>query len=167
MAPTPAGAPPGGPSRDAHWLTSRELAAWLELRRLLELLPSALDSRTLRQTGVSFFEYQILATLSESDGRARRLSELAEATSSSLSRLSHAVTRLESKGYVLRRRCGGVGRSSVAVLTQRGLRKLASAAPAHVACVRALVFDALSDEQLGALKVIASRIVERLDDDGG
>ena len=146
-------------------MTSHELATWMELRRLLLLLPAALDSDTQRRAGVTFFEYQIMATLSESDGRVRRMSELADLTSSSLSRLSHAVARLETKGLVARRRCEGVGRSSVAVLTTKGMRKLASAAPDHVESVRALVIDALTKEQLGALRVIATRIVEQLDDD--
>jgi DNA-binding MarR family transcriptional regulator len=160
-----AGAASRRSSESPRWLTSRELATWIEVRRLLQLLPSALDARTLRQTGVSFFEYQIMATLSESDDRARRMSELAEVTSSSLSRLSHAITRLEAKGFVVRRRCDGVGRSSAARLTHKGLRKLVSAAPDHVESVRALVIDALTEEQLTALRAIATRIVERLDDD--
>ena len=153
-------------SRDAHpdprWLTSQEHAAWIELRRLLLLLPSALDSRTLRQAGLSFFDYQILATLSEGVDRTRRMSELADATSSSLSRLSHAVARLETQGFVIRRRCDGVGRSSVARLTNSGVRKLEAAAPDHVASVRALVIDNLTKEQVQMLRVIATRIVERL-----
>ncbi len=122
----------------------------------------------MRQADLSFFDYQILATLSESVDRTRRMSELAEATSSSLSRLSHAVARLESKGFVIRRRCDGVGRSSVATLTKAGVRKLVAAAPEHVASVRALVIDVLTKEQIGALRVIATRIVQRLDaDDAG
>jgi DNA-binding MarR family transcriptional regulator len=116
----------------------------------------------LQHAGLSFFDYQILATLSEGTNRTRRMSELADATSSSLSRLSHAVARLESQGLVIRRRCDGVGRSSVAKLTRSGVRKLEAAAPGHVASVRALVIDALTAEQIEELRVIATRIVERL-----
>ncbi len=153
---------------DVRWLTAQEHAAWIELRRLLLLLPSAFDSRMSRQTGLSFFEYQILATLSERVEKTQRMSELAEGTSSSLSRLSHAVARLETKGFVIRRRCEGVGRSSTATLTRKGHRKLVASAPGHVESVRSLVFDGLTKEQLRSLGAIATCIVERLDaDDAG
>jgi DNA-binding MarR family transcriptional regulator len=132
---------------------------------MLLLLPSALDSRTSRRSGLTFFEYQILATLSESVDRTRPMASLAQATSSSLSRLSHAVARLEAKDLVTRRRCGGVGRSSVAILTAKGYRRLVASAPDQVESVRSLVIDVLTREQLGALRTIATRIVERLDDD--
>jgi DNA-binding MarR family transcriptional regulator len=151
-----------------RWLTSQELAAWIELRRLMLLLPSVLDSRTLRQADLSFFEYQLLATLSEMPDRTLRMSELAEASSSSLSRLSHAVSRLETKGFVTRRRCDGVGRRSVATLTRKGLGKLVASAPGHVESVRSLVIDGLTKEQLSSLVAIASSIAERLEaDDAG
>jgi DNA-binding MarR family transcriptional regulator len=132
---------------------------------MLLLLPSALDSSMSRHSGLSFFEYQILATLSEHVDRTQRMSALAEATSSSLSRLSHAVARLETNDLVTRRRCGGVGRSSVATLTYKGYRKLVASAPGHVESVRSLVIDGLTKEQLRALRAISTRIVERLAED--
>jgi DNA-binding MarR family transcriptional regulator len=150
---------------DVRWLDSLEHAAWIELRRLILTLPSALDSRTSRQAGLSFFEYQILATLADCVDRTQRMSALAEATSSSLSRLSHAVTQLEARGYVVRRRCQGVGRSSVATLTSKGTRKLVASAPSHVASVRTLVLDGLTKDQLRSLAAIAGRIAERLEAD--
>jgi DNA-binding MarR family transcriptional regulator len=155
----------GAGDGEVRWLTSEEHVTWIELRRLILLLPSALDSRMSRQVGLSFFEYQILATLSEQADRTQRMTRLAEDTSSSLSRLSHAVSRLESKGLVVRRRCEGVGRSSVARLTHKGLRKLEAAAPSHVASVRSLIIDGLTKDQLESLGAIATRIVERLDEE--
>jgi DNA-binding MarR family transcriptional regulator len=152
----------GDGDRGARWLTSQEHAAWIELRRLLLLLPSALDACAVRQSGLSFFEYQIIATLSDRADRAQRMSELAEATSSSLSRLSHAVSRLEGEGFVVRRRCGGVGRSSVATLTAKGYRKLVASAPDHVESVRTLVMDGLTKGQLESLETIARQIAQRL-----
>lgn len=147
---------------DVKWLSADEIATWMEVRRLLLLLPSALDSAMTEQAGISFFEYQVLATLSEHPEATLRMSELASSTSSSLSRLSHAIARLEHRGLVARRRCGGVGRSSVAVLTAKGRAKLEASAPGHVASVRALVIDSLSASQVRSLRSIARRIVERL-----
>ncbi len=157
-----------GAGATVRWLTPREHDAWIELRRLLLLLPAALDSRMARQAGLTFFEYQIMATLSEVEDTTLRMSELAGATSSSLSRLSHAVARLETQGFVVRRRCGGVGRSSLATLTPKGSRKLVASAPGHVEAVRSLIIDGLTTEQLRLLGTISTRIVARLDaDDAG
>jgi DNA-binding MarR family transcriptional regulator len=152
----------GGGDGRVRWLNPKELAAWIELRRLLLVLPTALDAQMLRQAGMSFFEYQIMSSLSEKADRTQRMSELAEATSSSLSRLSHAVTRLEDKGFVIRRRCAGVGRSSVAILTYKGHRKLVAVAPGHVESVRSLVMSGLNQDQIDSLATIARRIAEQL-----
>lgn len=163
MGPTPKRSARGEDVGATCWLDAQEQAAWGELRRLLLVLPSVLDAHTARRTGLSFFEYQLMATLSDAPEWTLRMSELAKATCSSLSRLSHAVSRLESKGMVIRRRCGGVGRSSVASLTPKGYGKLVASAPDHVDAVRALVMSALTTDQLRSLAANSRRIVERLD----
>ena len=92
-----------------------------------------------------------------------RMSELAERLSSSLSRLSHLVKRLESRGYVRREPDPRDGRFTNAILLDDGMRKLESAAPAHVAYVRHLVVDNLSAERLRRLGQDAERILQRID----
>ena len=91
------------------------------------------------------------------------MSELAERTSSSLSRLSHLVKRLESRGYVRREADSADGRFTNAILLPAGLSKLESAAPGHVAYVRQLVIDNLSPERLRRLGQDADRITGRID----
>jgi MFS family permease len=60
-------------------------------------LPAALDAQLQVDAGLSFVEYMVLAMLSESPGRSRRMSELAALTGTSLSRLSHLAACLHSK----------------------------------------------------------------------
>src|SRR3984957_19778923 len=84
------------------WLTPAELASWLSVARLITRLPWALDAQLQRDAGLSMIEYMTMAMLAEAPDRTLRMSDLAERTSSSLSRLSHLVTRLESRGYVRR-----------------------------------------------------------------
>lgn len=147
-----------------RWLDDREAAAWIEVAMLMTRLPAALDSELQRDADLSFFEYMVLSMLDMSDERTRQMSDLAALTSSSLSRLSHSITRLEKRGYVVRSRCkGGVGRATNATLTDAGHGKVAEAAPGHVAAVRELLIDALTPADIDALIDIGARVRPRLD----
>jgi DNA-binding MarR family transcriptional regulator len=63
--------------------------------------------------------------------------------------------------------CPEDGRATNAHLTDEGLSTLESAAPGHVANVRAHVLDALSPEQVEQLGEIADALLARLDPTGG
>ena len=104
--------------------------------------------------------------LSETEGRALRMSELADRCLSSRSRLSHAVSRLEERGWVRRQVCAEDGRGQLAVLTDDGFAALEAAAPIHVEGVRTHLFDQLTP--LGELHVrwTGGALPAREDDDG-
>lgn len=148
---------------EPRWLDEGELEAWLPMGGLLLRLPAALDAQMQRDSGLSHFDYLVLANLSEAPGRTRRMSALAALANGSLSRLSHVVKRLEGKGWVERRACPDDGRYTNAVLTPAGWEKVQASAPGHVEAVRALVLDALSPEELGRLGDMARRILARID----
>ena len=145
------------------WLTPDQLASWLSVVRLITRLPWAIDTRLQHDADISMIEYMTMAMLGEAPQWTMRMSDLAERTSSSLSRLSHLVTRLENRGYVRREADPADGRFTNAILLPAGLRKMESAAPAHVAYVRQLVIDNLSPERLRRLGQDADRIVARID----
>jgi DNA-binding MarR family transcriptional regulator len=148
---------------EAKWLEQDELASWMSLSALLFKLPGVLDFQLQRDSGLSHFEYLVLAGLSESPGRSRPMSELAGFANGSLSRLSHVVKRLERRGFVERRPAEDDGRITVATITDAGYEILVAAAPGHVAAVRQYVIDALSPEQLAQLKTIADQILAKVD----
>jgi DNA-binding MarR family transcriptional regulator len=145
------------------WLTPGELASWMSVVRLITRLPSAIDTQLQRDADLSMVEYMTLAMLSEAPDWTLRMSDLAERASSSLSRLSHLVKRLESRDYVRREPDPADGRFTNAILLPDGLAHLAAAAPAHVAYVRRLVVDKLSPERLRRLGQDAERILQRID----
>lgn len=130
-------------------------------------LPGALDAQLSAENGLSFFEYMVMAVLSERPDRTLQMSDIAAATSSSLSRLSHVVKRLEAKELVRRERMPGAGRRTNAVLTDAGLAVVVAAAPGHVARVRDLVLDGLSNDDLAALRRISESILARIDPERG
>lgn len=141
-----------------RWLDDDEQHAWRALIALINLLPTALDRQLQDEAGVGHTYYMILAMLSEAPERSLRMTQLAEITSTSQSRLSHAVTRLEERGWVERQPCPSDRRGQLARLTDAGYDVLVRVAPLHVREVARLVFDPLTPEQVSQLEEIASAI---------
>jgi DNA-binding MarR family transcriptional regulator len=135
---------------------------WRAFLEASQRLCDELDRELLRDVDMPLAYYQILAMLSEAPQRTLRMSELADRTWSSRSRLSHAVDRLEDRGWVIRSSCPSDKRGSFAVLTDAGMAVLEAAAPSHVESVRRHVFDLLSAEQVDQLGAIARTIAVSL-----
>lgn len=163
---TEAVGPSPEPGPEPPWLDPEEFSVWLNLSGLMFRLPAVLDTQLQRDSGLSFIEYMVLAMLSESPERSRRMSELAALTGTSLSRLSHLVSRLERVGFVSRVPDATDGRFTLAVLADDGYAKVVESAPHHVAHVRALVFDPLSREQVTSLSSALGAIFNRVDPGG-
>lgn len=144
-------------------LDQSELAAWVRLASVLELLPAALDSQLRRDADLMHFEYFVLAMLSEAPKRTLRMSMLAAQTNATPPRLSHVVKRLEDRGLVERLPCPEDARATNARLTSAGWRKVRDAAPGHAANVRENVIDALTPAQINQLADITEAILGRLD----
>ncbi len=142
-----------------RWLSDAEQRAWRAYLESTKLLFDALDRHLQRDSDMPHAYYEILVRLSEAPERTLRMSELAHSTLSSRSRLSHAVARLEERGWVVREDCPTDRRGQNARLTDPGFAVLAAAAPGHVEIVRRLVIDALTPEQLAQLAAIGETIV--------
>jgi DNA-binding MarR family transcriptional regulator len=151
-----------GTGAEPRWLDDDEMAAWLELVRVVTLLPQALDRQLREDAGIGHVYYQILAMLSGAPEGTLRMSELARLTGISASRLSHAVRSLESRGWVTRAACAEDGRGQVAQLTGEGRGMLERTAPGHVAEVRRLVFDRLGPGQVAQLRLLAATVAGSL-----
>ena len=146
---------------EARWLDDEQLRAWKKLIAVVELLPGTLETQLQRDSSLSHFEYFTLAMLSEAPDRTLRMSQLAEQTTSSASRLSHAVARLEEKGWVRRDKHPTDRRGSLAVLTDDGWQAVVAAAPGHVAAVRQVLFDRLAPGQATQLRAITDRLTDQ------
>ncbi|NJC72106.1 MarR family transcriptional regulator [Planosporangium thailandense] len=144
---------------EARWLDAEEQRTWRTFLGATHLLFDRLDRELQRDAGIPHAYYEILVRLSEAPERSLRMSELARHTGSSRSRLSHAVARLEERGWVARRDCATDKRGQLAVLTDDGYAALAAAAPGHVHGVRVHLFDALTPEQVRQLRQISEAII--------
>ncbi len=143
---------------ETRWLSAEEQSAWRAFLAATQTLFSAVEGRLQRESGIPHGYYEILVNLSEAPDRSLRMSQLAEAATSSKSRLSHAVARLEERGWVERLDCPTDRRGQVARLTDVGFRALEAAAPAHVEQVRRSLFDRITAEQVAQLAAISAAI---------
>ncbi|MEV1331649.1 MarR family transcriptional regulator [Micromonospora costi] len=145
-----------------RWLDPDEQRTWRAFLAASRGLMDALDRELQRDAGMPHAYYEILVRLSEAPERRLRMSELADLTGSSRSRLSHAVARLESSGWVEREDCPTDRRGQVAHLTDTGFAALAAAAPGHVEGVRRHLFDALTPAQVDQLRRISETLADHL-----
>jgi len=148
---------------EPRWLDPDERATWMSLMSLLIKLPAALDAELQRDSGLSHFEYNVLAGLSEAPAGSLRMSVLAALADGSLPRLSQVVARLERRGLVRRTPDPDDGRYTLATLTDAGRAVVAEAAPGHVETVRSLVFDPLPKGKARQLRDICHRILTAID----
>jgi DNA-binding MarR family transcriptional regulator len=147
---------------DTRWLDEHEQHTWRSFLTAHRLLFDGIERQLQQDSGLPHTYYEILVRLSEAPERTLRMSELASNSLSSRSRISHAVARLEETGWVRRRQCEHDKRGQLAELTEAGLAGLEAAAPGHVEAVRRGLFDALSPEQVAALRDISNTLVAHL-----
>ena len=163
LAAEPIGEATAEPIAEPRWLDAEEQKAWRAWLYSSLLLQDRLDRDLTHQTGISHAYYEILVALSEAPGRMMRMSELADTCLSSRSRLSHAVSRLEERGWVRRQVCASDGRGQLAVLTDDGFEALEAAAPIHVESVRTHLFDQLTPEQVDHMRDLGETLLRHLD----
>ena len=148
-----------------RWLDDEQQRTWRAWLTVSELVPRVLDAQLRRDAGISHAAYVVLAMLSESPTRSRRMSDLARRANQSQSRLSHTVARLEERGWVRRERAPDDGRGNLAVLTDAGHEVVVAIAPGHVDAVRESVFGPLTAEQSRVLGEALEAIAAKLDPD--
>ena len=150
------------PASRPRWLDDGEQAAWLAFVFGTKLFWEEVERDLQHDANLPYGYYEILVMLSDAPERTLRMSDLAAATQSSRSRLSHAVARLEEEGWVQRKECPTDRRGANAVLTDAGFARLEAAAPTHVESVRRHLFDLLSPTQVTQLRGICDAMLGHL-----
>jgi DNA-binding MarR family transcriptional regulator len=141
-------------------LNDDEELVWRSLMQLVFKLRPALDEDLQRACGLSSTEYSVLMHLSESPDRQLRMSELADRTSLSPSRISRVIDQMARAGLVERRPGSGDGRNTFATLTRTGQSTLRRAWPHHLRSVRKRAFDHLTTEEIRVLGPLLQRLAE-------
>ena len=136
---------------ETRWLDAQQQVHWRAFLTGSAVVTAALSAQLEAEAGMSLSEYEILVRLSESEDHTLRMSQLADGLVHSRSRLTHTVRRMEERGLVERLACEGDGRGVNCHMTARGYEALVAAAPGHVAAVRRVLVDPLTDAQFAAL----------------
>jgi DNA-binding MarR family transcriptional regulator len=151
-----------GVMAEPNWLSAEEMRAWQAFLAAGALLDRRLDQQLRQEAGLSHAQYEILVRLAASPGGELRMTDLAGALYTTKSGLTYQITRLEKAGLVRRGATPGDVRGVVAALTSAGRRRLAQAAPGHVAAVRELLIDVLTPQQLTAVADGLGAVARRL-----
>jgi DNA-binding MarR family transcriptional regulator len=152
---------------DVQWLTEAEERVWRALQFMQMRLEGALARQLAADSGLSYPDYLVLVALTGCEDGRMRLFELADVLGWEKSRLSHHVTRMSTRGLVEKEQCAGDRRGAFAVVTPRGRREIAAAAPGHVATVRRLFIDQLTPSQLAVIGDSAETVLAALDSADG
>ncbi len=145
-----------------RWLDEPQQRAWRALMLGHTLLLDRLDDDLRDSFDISLAEYEILVRLSEREGRAMRMAQLADALAHSRSRVTHTIARLERSGYVRRAASPEDGRGVVATLTDEGMDLLRRAAHVHVTGVRTNLVDLVSREDFEAVGRVMNAVADHL-----
>jgi DNA-binding MarR family transcriptional regulator len=144
-------------AKSAKWLTPSEESAWRKYIVASRRLYEALDE-DLAAHGLSLSDYEILVHLSDAKDRSLRMSDLADKTILSRSRLSHRIKYMEGKGWVERQKCDSDKRGTWAVMTTKGWNAIVKAAPDHVSSIRNRFIDQISKADQGNIASIFEKI---------
>jgi DNA-binding MarR family transcriptional regulator len=131
--------------------TSQEFLTWRGFLRVHRHVTAELDRKMLEEHGLPLDQYGILITLVSAPGMALRMGELGARRLVSPSKISRAVDEMERARLVKRTRDPDDGRSFLATMTRRGLRKLREAQVTHHAVVRERFLQGLSERQVDEL----------------
>lgn len=141
-------------------LNEDEDLVWRSLMKLVFTLPRALGDDLQRSSGLSSTEYSVLMHLSESPDGHLCMSELADRTNLSPSRITRVIDEMARLNLVERRRGSRDGRTSYATLTKAGLSTLRRAWPHHLQSVRQRAFDHLTPQETRTLGPLLQRLAE-------
>lgn len=145
-----------------RWLSDAEQQTWRAWLEVMRLLPVKLEDRMHERHDLNLTDYQVLVELSEAEESRLRMTELANRTLLSKSRLSHQIGRMEKAGLVERQDCPSDRRGAFAVITEHGWDVLRSAAPRHVEDVREMFIDLMSPQEVAVVGQAMGIIAEKL-----
>ena len=149
---------------EAKWLSDDEQRLWRAYLDATRLLFQNLDKQLLRDSDISFTDFEILVLLSEAPDRRMRMRDLADASTTTRSGITRAVSRMENAGWVRRVECESDRRGAWAELTDVGYARLAEAGPRHRGAVRANIVDLLSPADIAPMTEAFARMRDRMID---
>jgi DNA-binding MarR family transcriptional regulator len=147
---------------DAAPLEPGQLAAYFALMEVGNLLQHAVEQQLREEGGLSYIQFQILATLGESPEGRQRMTDTADRLVHSRSGLTYQVGQLTDAGLVTKAPSPDDERSVIVSITPQGRALLDRVMTGHVQVVRRLLLAPLSTEDVAELGDILGRVRRHL-----
>jgi DNA-binding MarR family transcriptional regulator len=144
-------------------VSAEEWDAWRTFYTMRRQLDRELENQLQADAGISAPDYEILLALFESPHKQLRSRDLSERIGWEKSRISHQVTRMESRGLVERRECEDDLRGTWIGITAEGRRAALGAMRKHNQRIREIFFDALEKKELDALLAVSHKVLAAID----
>jgi DNA-binding MarR family transcriptional regulator len=128
-----------------------EFLAWRSFLRVHAYITQELDQRLSAAHELTLDQYGVLITLISAPDMRLRMGELGARRLITPSKITRVVDDLQRRGLVMRVSDPSDGRSHLATLTSRGLKKLREAQVTHHEVVRERFLGQLSEAQLREL----------------
>jgi DNA-binding MarR family transcriptional regulator len=135
--------------------------AWLGLLQAHAELTRSLDAELHADHGISLSGYEMLSRLAHCPDGRMRMSDLAQATKLSLSRVSRLMDQLETRGLVARRSCDSDSRIVYAAIEPAGRNLVRAAQETFFAVVDERFFGRLSCAEVEQLGTLLERLVDQ------
>lgn len=139
-------------------LDPAERGAYFSLIEVSSLLRHTVEQQLKDAGGLSYVQFQLLATLGDAADGSLRMTDLADGVVYSRSGLTYQVGLLERDGLVVRAPSAEDERSVTVSLTDAGRALLGRVFPGHVEVLRQLFLEPLSREDVQTLDDVLGRV---------
>jgi DNA-binding HxlR family transcriptional regulator len=156
--------PPAVAPADGSCFADHEREVWTAFSHANDRVRDALERRVQNRAGMPPSYLELLVQLRSAPGGRLRMTELAAATGSKPSRITHAVNRLEQAGWLSRDSDPTDGRGSTASLTADGIEAMDAARPEYTRVIREHVLAPLTPAEQHQLRVLCEKILASFPD---
>jgi DNA-binding MarR family transcriptional regulator len=146
----------------ASKITPTELASWRSMLDTTMALRRQLQHVITDASGLSEQDFRVLLALIEAKGKPLRASDLADQIGWDRSRLSHHLTRMETRKLITRETCKIDSRGTELRITEAGRNLMREATGPHFAALKELFANTLSPEEIDQLAKITGKLTARL-----
>jgi DNA-binding MarR family transcriptional regulator len=138
----------------------QHLGAYFALMEAVTLLQHQVEQQ-LRSVGLSTVQFQLLSSLAAADGKLT-MTALADGVVYSRSGLTYQAGLLEKAGLITREPSPDDERGTLVTITRKGVALVNRALPGHIEVVSRLLFEPLSDQDLGRLGETMARVRDHM-----
>lgn len=143
-------------------ITPTELASWRSMLDTTMALRRQLQHVITDASGLSEQDFLVLLALIEAKGKPLRASDLADQIGWDRSRLSHHLSRMETRNLITRETCKIDSRGTELRITEAGRNLMREATGPHFAALKELFANTLNPDEIDQLAKITGKLTARL-----